>query len=385
MLPKLHPGFGLWAGALLLFGGCAFSSEVERRQVRIEELETRVSDLETRLEREAGEKRQLQGELQREREEAGTQRDGWAGDRVRLEDLRSRLKACEDRSAGLSADLDLSRRTGAASEEDRLAFRSQLDAAKALQESERGKYRQEIEACRTRVADLEAQAVLLAAARDREELEKCEAIDEITLTYKALLEGTKSEADECRARFTEAEAEIAKLTAERDEAAEPGRRRCRELERLHREVAEALGKSAAVERLPDRVRIILPHEALFLAGSGVLKAEGTARLFHLAAVFPGFGGLWVSLYDEEGTVSYGGELARLYGSVKEFSEARIAAVARELRKGAGAAMILAHSASALSRPEPPPQGPGIRIDVIPVEATPCERPAQDSAPPNSPQ
>ncbi|MBI5442878.1 MAG: hypothetical protein HY900_16895 [Deltaproteobacteria bacterium] len=166
--------------ALLLASGCAAQRQAERGlAVRLQEAEARAEELKARAEWETAERAKAEAALQEARKQLAGLADEQKKAQARTDDLSARLKACGEREAGQRADLDLCGKARTLCEEEQARREGEGAAARVKQEEERRRREAEMERCRGRVSDLEAQALLLSAEKMRAEREKAERVDEL--------------------------------------------------------------------------------------------------------------------------------------------------------------------------------------------------------------
>lgn len=373
---------------LLFLAGCAaLTPEAERRRVyQIQELKGQVSDLRARLASATEEKRRLQESLDRVRQEAAAAVKERDEERAKSAELSARLRTSQDAGSGLGADLDLCQRIRKSAEENLQTMRAELGSSQTLLQTERARWREELEACRGSVSDLEAETAFLTAARAREEREKREKVQEIGRTYESLLGDARSEADRCRGQLSEAREEVTRVAAERDTADAPRRRRCEQQDRLT--AAWANGRLAEIgsnaQRFPDRVRLIVPDEKLFTPGTTRLSSAGKVLLAPMAEYLAMEWGGWLAVYDPEDDASLSGDSDRLGESSGKLPLSRAATVARELLTGGGGSPRSGRLSVAILEPvdadrtnAPPGPASGIEIHFLSAPAVVCETPPTD--------
>lgn len=272
--------------SFLLTSACAGLRDAERAQaVRLQELEARSEEASAKAAWEAGERAKAEAALQEARKQLSVLTDEQKKMQARTDDLSTRLNACSEREGTQSADLDLCRKGRAVCEEERGKRDRDLVVLRAASEGELQRKDGELESCRGRVADLEAQAGLLAAEKSRAELESKEKVEEVTHSFEELLSQAKARVAESEGRFVA-----------------PRQRACEEAEATVARLAEALAAElpkagVLLERSGPRIRIGFP-EGAFRAGGADLTPQAREVLGKLGPALKGVGTtpFWVGAF-----------------------------------------------------------------------------------------
>jgi flagellar motor protein MotB len=245
--------------------------------LRLQELQGKVEDLEQRVAFEVGEKETLAARLQKAQEESATCRPEAEAERRRAAGLEERLRRCEEAEGGLRADQDLGRRARAAVEQERDEQRRQAQAASGEHATQVAALRREIEDCRGRLADAEAQASLLLAEKRKGELVARETVEEVTGNYDRLLQESRASADSLRQKVAELEAALEAEKARIEGGDQEARARL--------ETLEAAARSAEADRARSQEERARLREALAVAlgegkggGFALVLEEGRAAV-----------------------------------------------------------------------------------------------------------
>lgn len=277
-------------GALLVGCGGAAQQQFREQAVRLQSIEARAAELEAQLATQRGATDALDAALAECRGDVrAAQGVGEQAQRV-ASAVDTRLQDCQRREEAVRADLDLSRRTAAATEAELARVRTEWEAQRQAAAANQTRLQTALEASRSEGATLRAEMDVLLEEKARIEREKREKLAEISKTYDGLLEGM------------------------RDQVAQ-GR--------------------VAISNLRGQLSVKMQEEILFDSGSAVVKPEGQQLLGEIAAALQEIGERGIQVEGHTDNLPIRGVLAQRFPTNWELSVARALSVVRYLQDVAG--------------------------------------------------
>ena len=273
--------------AVLALAGCGGASkqQFQEQSVRVQGAEARMAELEGQLGIQRGQTAAMAAELESCRAAAGRVDDTLQQSRRAGDGLETRLAECVRREEAVRADLDLSRRSTAAGEEELARARAGFEGERQGWVARQAELQRGLEAARSEGATLQAEIHVLLEEKARVEREKREKLEEIAQTYEGLIEGMREQVAQGR---------------------------------------------VTISNLRGQLSVKLQEEILFDSGSAVVKPEGQQLLTEIAAVLQEIGDRGTLVEGHTDDVPIRGVLAQRFPTNWELSAARALSVVRFL-------------------------------------------------------
>ncbi len=277
---------------VLALAGCGGASkqQFQEQSVRVQGAEARMAELEGQLGIQRGQTAAMAAELESCRAAAGRVDDTLQQSRRAGDGLETRLAECVRREEAVRADLDLSRRSTAAGEEELARARAGVEGERQGWVARQAELQRGLEAARSEGATLQAEIHVLLEEKARVEREKREKLEEIAQTYEGLLDGMREQVAQGR---------------------------------------------VTISNLRGQLSVKLQEEILFDSGSAVVKPEGQQLLTEIAAVLQEIGDRGTLVEGHTDDVPIRGVLAQRFPTNWELSAARALSVVRFLQEVGG--------------------------------------------------